>query len=235
MPADDPATENALRLLRTALFSLVFGFFSWLPAAQADQAAQAAPAPQAGQAAAAASGGPADVVNAFHNALLNNMKHGKDYGCEGRIKRLEPLVDGSFDVPVIAQTVMRKHWSELNDSQRKQLIAAFRDMTLVTYADQFASFGGEVFSVQDTQALPNGDQLVHARLQPGSGDLVAFDYILHGQDGNWRIINVIADGVSDLALRSAQYNKLYEDKGKGFDGLLAWLQAQTKKTRAGCK
>jgi phospholipid transport system substrate-binding protein len=265
-----------LRLLRTALFSLVFGFFSWLPGAQADQAAQtgqAAPVSQAGktpqvaQAAQAAptapasqaapvsqagkttqvaqagqagkaaqdASGPADVVNAFHNALLNNMKHGKEYGCEGRIKHLEPVVDSSFDVGLIAQTVMRKHWPELSDAQHKQLIAAFREMTIVTYADQFASFGGEVFSVQNTQTLPNGDQLVHARLQPGSGDLVAFDYILHGQNGNWRIINIIADGVSDLALRTIQYNKLYEQKDKGFDGLLAWLQEQIKKTRAECK
>lgn len=216
-PTADPATENALRLLRTALFSLVFGFFSWLPAAHAADTAAA------------------DVVNGFHEALLNNMKHGKEYGCEGRIKHLEPVVDNSFDVPLIAQTVMRKHWGELSDAQHKQLIAAFREMTVVTYADQFASFGGEVFSVQDTQTLPNGDQLVHARLQPGSGDLVAFDYILHGQDGNWRIINIIADGVSDLALRTIQYNKLYEQKDKGFNGLLTWLQDQIKKTRAECK
>ena len=74
--------------------------------------------------------------------------------------------------------------------------------------------------------------MVHARLQPGSGDSVAFDYILHGKDGNFRIINVIADGVSDLALRSTQYNALYEKKG--FTGLMSWLQDQSKKMQANC-
>jgi phospholipid transport system substrate-binding protein len=216
-PDIDSAPETALRLLRTALFSLVFGFFSWLPAVQADGAAAA-------------------VVNGFHDALLNNMQHGKEYGCDGRIKHLGPIVDSSFDVAAIAQTVMRRHWGELSDAQHQQLIAAFRDYTVDTYASQFSSFGGEVFSVQDTQALPNGDQLVHARLKLGSGDLVAFDYVLHGQNGSWRIINVIADGVSDLALRSTQYNKLYEQKDNGgFNGLIAWLQDQIKKTRADCK
>jgi len=202
-----------LRRLPTPLLSLFFGLIFCTPAAFA-------------------AGTPADVVNAIHAALLNNMKHGKEYGCDGRIKHLQPVVDASFDVPLIAQTVMRRHWSELSDAQRTQLIAEFREVTVVTYASNFNSFGGEAFTTQDTQSLPNGDQMVHARLQPGSGDSVAFDYILHGKDGNFRIINVIADGVSDLALRSTQYNALYEKKG--FTGLMSWLQDQSKKMQANC-
>ncbi len=202
-----------MRRLPTPLLSLFFGLIFCTPAAFA-------------------AGTPADVVNAIHAALLNNMKHGKEYGCDGRIKHLQPVVDASFDVPLIAQTVMRRHWSELSDAQRTQLIAEFREVTVVTYASNFNSFGGEAFTTQDTQSLPNGDQMVHARLQPGSGDSVAFDYILHGKDGNFRIINVIADGVSDLALRSTQYNALFEKKG--FSGLMSWLQDQSKKMQANC-
>jgi phospholipid transport system substrate-binding protein len=182
--------------------------------------------------AAQAAGTPAELVEAIHGALLDNMKHAKEYGCDGRIKHLQPVVDASFDVPLIAETVMRRHWKELSEAQRTQLIAAFRETTVVTYASQFNSFDGEVFTTRDTQTLPNGDALVHARLQPGSGDSVAFDYILRGKDGSYRIINVIADGVSDLSLRSTQYTRLYEQKG--FDGLLAWLQAQSKKMQANC-
>jgi len=202
-----------LRLLRITLLSLVSGLI-FTPAAFA-------------------AGTPADVVNTVHAALLNNMKHAKEYGCEGRVKHLQPVVDAGFDVPLIAQTVMRRHWGELSEAQRSQLVAAFRETTLVTYASQFNSFGGEEFTTQDTDALPNGDQLVHARLKPGNGDTVAFDYILRlAKDGNYRIINVIADGVSDLALRSTQYTRLFEQKG--FDGLMAWLADQNKKMRANC-
>jgi len=209
----NPATENALRIQRTALLSLFFVLLSWLP-----------------RTAAAAT--PAEVVEGFHDALLNNMKHAKEYGCDGRVKHLDPVVDQGFNVPLITQTVMRRHWSELSEAQRSQLVAAFRDTTVVTYASQFNDFAGEVFSTQDTQPLPNGDQLVHARLQPASGDSVAFDYILRGKDGNWRIINVVADGVSDLALRSTQYTRLYEKQG--YDGLMTWLREQTRKMRADC-
>lgn len=205
-------SETALRLLRIILLSLFSGQL-FTPAAFA--------------------AAPGDVVTGLHDALVNNMKHAKEYGCEGRVKHLQPVVDGSFDVPLITQTVMRKHWSELGETQRGQLIAAFRDTTVLTYASQFNSFAGEAFSTQDTQAMPNGDQLVHARLQPNGGDSVAFDYILRqAKNGDYRIINVIADGVSDLALRSTQYTRLFEQKG--FDGLMGWLSDQNKKMRANC-
>ena len=202
-----------MRLLRAVVLSLFFAPLFCAPAAFA-------------------AGAPAAVVEGLHNALIANMKHGKDYGCDGRIKHLEPVVDSSFDAPLIAQAVMRRHWGELNDAQRNQLIAQFREIMVVTYASQFNSFGGESFTTQDTQSLPNGDQMVHARLTTGSGDSVAFDYILHGKDGAYRIVNVVADGVSDLALRSTQYNRLFEQKG--FDGLIGWLQDQSKKMRASC-
>ncbi|MBX6421105.1 MAG: ABC transporter substrate-binding protein [Nevskia sp.] len=175
---------------------------------------------------------PEAVVTGFHATLLDNMKHGKAYGCQGRSQRLAPVIDRDFDIPFIAQTVLRRHWDQLADDQRQRYTAAFRELVVATYAQQFADFAGERFTTQDTQNLPNGDALVHAQLKPGSGDTVSFDYVLRQKDGAWRIINIIADGVSDLALRSTQYAKLYEEKG--FDGLLAWIEEQTRKARADC-
>lgn len=184
-------------------------------------------------AAAMAAGTPAATVTGFHAALLDNMKHGNEYRCDGRAKRIGPVVDASFDLPAIAQSTLRRYWSKLSAEQREQFIGAFREQVVATYADQFADFDGDSFTTLDTQSLPNGDQLVHAKLQPGSGDVVKFDYVLRQKDDSWRVTNIIADGVSNLALWSTQYAQLYNQKG--YDGLLAWLKQQTEKTRAGCK
>ena len=172
------------------------------------------------------------VVTNLHAALLNNMKHAKAYGCDGRRKHIEALVDSSFDIPLIAQSALRRHWKDLSDAQHAQYVAAFREDVMVTYASRFDSYDGETFTTLKSQALPNGDQVVHAKLQPTGDDAVMFDYVLHNRDGAWRIINVVAQGVSDLSLRSTQYASLYDQKG--FDGLLAWIQEQTRKTRSNC-
>ncbi|MBL6752610.1 MAG: ABC transporter substrate-binding protein [Nevskia sp.] len=209
--------------MRTAVFSLFFLL----------AAAAVLPAHAAGEADRPADGGPDKVVTAFHDALLNNMQHGKEYACAGRTKRMEPVVDASFDLPAIAQSTLRRHWSQLTAEQRQRFVAAFREQVILTYASQFDDFDGDAFTTLGMQPLGGGDQqLVHAKLQPGSGDLVKFDYVLRRKDGGWRIINVIADGVSDLAVRTSQYEKAFTEKG--FEGLLAWLKDQTEKTRKAC-
>ena len=49
-------------------------------------------------------------------------------------------------------------------------------------------------------------------------------YTLKALGESWAIINVVADGVSDLALRRAEYSQVL--KKQGFDGLIRRLDGQ---------
>ena len=172
---------------------------------------------------------PADSVDAFHAALLDNMKHGG--ACGARAQHLKPVIDKSFDVAFIAQRILRKHWSELSADQQKEFITTLDDMVLTTYAAQFRSYSNESFDTQGTEDLAAGNKVVHVLFK--HGDSTKFDYVLHADAGGaLRIVNVIADGVSDLAIRTAQYDKLYT--AQGYAGLIAYIKEQTAKTRASC-
>ncbi|HVT36366.1 MAG TPA: ABC transporter substrate-binding protein [Nevskiaceae bacterium] len=172
---------------------------------------------------------PTDSVDAFHAALLDNMKHGG--ACSARAQHLKPVIDKSFDVPFLAQRILRKHWSELSADQQKDFTAAFDDMIVSTYAAQFKSYSNESFDTQGTEDISAGNKVVHVLFK--HGDSTKFDYVLHADSsGTLRIVNVIADGVSDLAIRTAQYDKLYQ--AQGYAGLLAYIKDQTAKTKASC-
>jgi len=47
---------------------------------------------------------------------------------------------------------------------------------------------------------------------------VKFVYILNQSGGQWAIINIIVDGISDLALKKAQYTSVIDREG--FDSLM---------------
>ena len=111
-------------------------------------------------------------------------------------------------------------------------LPAYRELVLATYASQFAKFGGESFETLSTRDLSDGTRLVNAKLTPGSGAPVNFDYVLREANGSWRIVNVVADGVSDLAIRASQYDKIY--KASGYDGLIAQIKTQIEANRKGC-
>lgn len=174
---------------------------------------------------------PAATVDGLHNALIDNMKRGDKLGCTGRVQHMKPAVDAAFDLPFLAQRILRKRWTELSAEQQAQFIAALDDMVVSTYAAQFSSYNDESFSTGATEETGGGNRVVHAKLKHGN-DTVSFDYVLRDSGGSWKIVNVIADGVSDLAIRSAQYESVF--KQQGFDGLLAHLRELTAKNKTGC-
>lgn len=174
---------------------------------------------------------PADTVTNFHAVLLDNMKHAGSYSCKDRMQRLTPAIDSTFDMPFLAQHVLRRQWSTLSDAQQTAFIATLKDMVITTYASQFTKFNGEKFVTQDTQESGKM-RAVRAQLQLPKGDPVQFEYVLRETPAGWRTINVIAEGVSDLALRSAQYDKMFKDQG--FDGLLKQIREQTEKLKSSC-
>ena len=47
---------------------------------------------------------------------------------------------------------------------------------------------------------------------------VKFDYMLKEKGNSWRIINIIANGVSDLALKRSEYTTILQREG--FDALI---------------
>ena len=66
--------------------------------------------------------------------------------------------------------------------------------------------------------------LVDSHLRSENLDLTLSYTLNQDANKNWTIINVVADGVSDLALRRAEYSRVI--KSKGFDGLLAHIDDQ---------
>jgi len=51
---------------------------------------------------------------------------------------------------------------------------------------------------------------------------VHLDYVLHRSSRGWRIVNVVADGVSDLALKRVEYTAVL--RKRGFESLLSDLE-----------
>jgi phospholipid transport system substrate-binding protein len=179
-----------------------------------------------------AAGSAADTVTTFHRILLDTMRDGASLGCSGRAQRLTPAIDTAFDLPALSALALRRRWSTLDDAQRQAFTASFRKLAIATYASRFATFSGERFETRDTVKQADGTELVHARLYPSKSDPVSFDYVLHDNSGQWKIINVIADGVSDLALRSTQYEQIMRQRG--YDGLMLELKTQTENAQV-CK
>ncbi|SEP09775.1 HpnM family protein [Nitrosovibrio sp. Nv6] len=156
---------------------------------------------------------PQQVVNRLHEALIKAMREGAKLGYQGRYELLAPVVDQTHDLDFIARTALGANWSQLDAKQQRTFTEVFRKLSIGTYAGWFKSHEGERFEFLEQQSMPRDQVMVRTRLVQSSGEPVRFDYILRKGNDGWRIVNVLADGVSDLALKRVEYRAILQRDG----------------------
>ena len=166
---------------------------------------------------------PSSTVERLHSTLLAVMKEAEALGFGGRYQKLLPVINEEFDLPFVAHYTLGSSWDELSEEQQHQFIETFRELSVVDYARNFDGYSGQHFTIEEETPLPRGRVRVRSKLiDPNGGSSVVFDYLLHKADNQWRIVNVIANGVSDLAVKRAEYRHII--KAEGFDSLLSKLK-----------
>lgn len=180
----------------------------------------------------AAAGPGTAVVERLHAALLENIAAGAARDLQARARALEPVVSQVFDFETIARVAMGRTWDTLDAPRRARLQALLRRESVYTYADRFHGGGDRVrFVVDEEQPSRGGRLLVRTRLVRDGEEPVSLDYVIQDAAGRWRIVNVLAQGVSDLSLKRAQYAAVIRDEG--VDALLRRLEEQVAQLESG--
>ncbi len=165
-----------------------------------------------------ATAGAKQTVDKLNAVLLDVMKHAKELGYQGRYQKLEPVVKETHEFDAIAQIALGNHWKNLDQEQKKTFVQKLGDLSVATYAAQFNDYGGEQFKYDSEQAMKANRVLLRYELVAPGEKPVKFEYILNQSGGQWAIINIIVDGISDLALKKAQYTSVIDREG--FESLL---------------
>jgi phospholipid transport system substrate-binding protein len=183
---------------------------------------------------AVAEGRAAEIVTDSPTATITTLQQGliaaagapENAALEQRLAALEPIVVATHDLPYIAEFALRRQWASLAEADRARFIAAFERLSVMTYAARFRAVGTNTFrAIAAAPADGSGRVQVSTAVARADQPDVSLEYVLQQDGSSWRIINIIADGVSDLALKRAEYQRLY--MSGGIDGLIAEIEAQT--------
>lgn len=166
---------------------------------------------------------PEQVIGYLQSSLLRVMQEGEKLGYEGRYKFLEPVIDQSHDIELIIKTILgATYWSQLDKAQQDLITDTFRQLSIATYAGRFTQYEGEQFKIIEQRSLPREQALVRSQLTKSDGGTVNFDYVLHQIEGGWRVVNILFDGVSDLAIKRGEYRAVMQRDG--FPALIQLLK-----------
>lgn len=153
------------------------------------------------------------TVQALDDGLIAIMKGGKAAGVAGRSAMIGPIVDRTFDLPLMTRLVVGPTWNTISPADQTALVAAFRKMTVGQYARNFDSWSGESFAIAPQVEERAGDKLVRTTLR-GAGEPVSISYRLRQNGGRWRIIDIFyKNAISQLATRRADFSGILASGG----------------------
>jgi phospholipid transport system substrate-binding protein len=175
-------------------------------------------------AAQASTGDPKTTVQAFYDSLEDTMKHGDELGFDGRYQKLEPVIQHTFDVPVMARIAVGSEWTAFSPDEKERMLDAFNRYMVTTYAARFKSYKGQRFEVGDVKQPADNRSLVETKIIRSNGDPVALNYLFRpSEDGSWKIIDVYLSGaISEMARMRADFSTTVT--GGGANALIAALE-----------
>ncbi len=162
------------------------------------------------------------VVEEFHDSLLAIMKEAKQLGSKGRYEQLAPKFDQAFDKRRMIRVATGRFWKDAGEAKQADLLAAFRRMSISTYASQFDSYSGQAFETVGERTGQKERALVETRIVDRDGPKADLTYVLEKVKGHWLIVDILLDNsISQLAVRRSEYRRLLGKQG--VDGLIAAL------------
>jgi phospholipid transport system substrate-binding protein len=153
-------------------------------------------------------------VQALSEGLLSIMKGAAKLGFTGRAAQIGPIVDHSFDLPLMARLSVGPEWTSASPADRTALINAFRRLTVNQYAANFDGWSGQAFVISPKVEARGLDRLVNTTLTQPKGNDVKIGYRLRQNGTDWRIIDVFyQNSISQLATRRDDFQTILAKGG----------------------
>ncbi len=176
----------------------------------------------------AAESSPQEVVEQLNAVIIDVMREADRLGYRGRLAKLSPVLNTSFNYPLMARIAVSQHWKSLSVEQKKTLSTLFARLSSATFAARFDGYSGEAFRIIDQAEQPRNTVLITNHLIQPSGDTVALNYLLRASKDRWRIIDVYLDAkYSELAIKRSEFTSVIAQDG--FEALIAEIETRIAK------
>jgi phospholipid transport system substrate-binding protein len=142
----------------------------------------------------------------------------KDLKAPGRTderrQRLEKVIGGRFSYEEMAKRSLGAQWGKLNEKERREFVDLFTRLLTNSYVGKIEGYSGEQIHYLH-ERLQDGYAEVKTKITSGKTE-IPLDYRLLNKSGEWRVYDVVIDGISLVNNYRGQFTKIirsssYED------------------------
>src|SRR5688500_14818603 len=179
--------------------------------------------------------GPEELVKKITQDVLETIKSDKQLAAGDKqraVKLAGEKILPHVDCEEATRFAVGRGWAQATPEQKKRLVQEFRNMLVRTYSNAIGAYQGQTMKVQPSRVKP-GDSEATVRnqfIRPG-GKPVLIDYQMRKTGQNWKIYDIVVEGVSLVLTYRSEFDQVV--KQEGIDGLIKRLSQKNTPAAVG--
>jgi phospholipid transport system substrate-binding protein len=149
------------------------------------------------------------LLGILEDPALSGPSHERE-----RRARIRSVISRRFDFEEMSRRSLATHWAGRSPGERTRFVALFTDLLERTYMDRIESYSGEpiVYLGEST----DGDHVeVRSKLITKSRQEVPINYRLLARNGDWKVYDLVIEGVSLVNNYRTQFNRIINQSSYG--------------------
>jgi phospholipid transport system substrate-binding protein len=160
--------------------------------------------------------------------ILTDKEMKKPERTEERRRLLEKVIGDRFSYEEMSKRALTAQWNKLNDDQRKEFVSLFQRHLANAYAGKIEGYSGEQVQFIN-ERLEQGYAEVRSKIVTEKTE-IPLDYRMINKSGDWRVYDVIVDGVSLVNNYRGQFNRII--RSSSYEDLVQKLRKKTDDLKA---
>jgi len=147
---------------------------------------------------------------------------------EERRQQLERVVSARFDYQEMSRRALGAPWNTLSDQDKQEFVSLFRTLLTNSYADKIETYSGEGVQYLNERTEKEYAE-VRTKVLSGKTE-IPLDYRLMNKSADWRVYDVVVDGVSLVNNYRGQFTKIL--RASSYSDLVDQLRKKSDKLKS---
>jgi phospholipid transport system substrate-binding protein len=140
------------------------------------------------------------------------------------------LLNETFDIERIGQFVVGRYWRQADENDQREFLKAFEDAIVQRFLPLFSQYKGEQLIIGDARPDSKNPKytVVTSTYIDADGRQVKTDWRLLERNGQYKVFDVVVEGVSMAITLRSEYASVIKNEG-GLPGLVTLLRDKLAK------
>ncbi len=149
---------------------------------------------------------------------------------DGKLTEISKIINDVFDYQELSRRTLGREWKKFKPDQQKEFVSLFEELLENIYADRILAYTNEKITFGKETELKKGRVEVESYIITKDNKKVPLFYRMTDKSGQWRVYDVVIEGVSMVKNYRGQFREILSKKKP--EDLLQTLRGKVNKKPA---